>query len=82
MAALQDSLVKSAHSELALFDLYWLVVTFPCGKSAHSGDDQVESRKWWAAGVCQVLPSYQNRQIGALDETAVAHQSSLFISVL
>ena len=31
VAALQDSLVKSAHSELALFALYWLVVTFPCG---------------------------------------------------
>ena len=31
VAALQDSLGKSAHSELALFALYWLVVTFPCG---------------------------------------------------
>ena len=31
LAALQDSLKKSAHSELALFALYWLVVTFPCG---------------------------------------------------
>ena len=26
-----DSLGKSAHSELALFALYWLVVTLPCG---------------------------------------------------
>ena len=49
MAALQDSLEKDAHSELALFALYWLVVIFPCG-SAHSGDDQVESRIWLAAG--------------------------------
>ena len=32
VAALQDSLGKSAHSELALFALYWFVVTFPCGK--------------------------------------------------
>ena len=31
MAALQDSLGNNAHSELALFALYWLVVTFPCG---------------------------------------------------
>ena len=31
VAALQESLVKSAHSELALFALYWLVVTFPNG---------------------------------------------------
>ena len=31
VAALQDSLEKSAHSELASFALYWLVVTFPCG---------------------------------------------------
>ena len=31
VAALKDSLGKSAHSELALFALYWLVVTFPCG---------------------------------------------------
>ena len=28
VAALQDSLGKSAHSELALFALYWIVVTF------------------------------------------------------
>ena len=46
VAALQGSLGKSAHSELALFALYWLVVW----NSAHSGDDQVESRIWWAAG--------------------------------
>ena len=32
VAALQDSLGKSAHSELALFALYWLVVTFHCGR--------------------------------------------------
>ena len=31
VAALQDSLEKCAHSELALFAVYWLVVTFPCG---------------------------------------------------
>ena len=30
----------------------------------------------------QVIPSYQNRQISALDETADAPQSCLFISVL
>ena len=42
-------LKKSANSELALFALYWLVVTFTCG-IVHSGDDQVESCIWWAAG--------------------------------
>ena len=42
---------------------------FSLWNSAHSGDDQVES---------QVLPSYQNRQISALDEMADAPQSSLF----
>ena len=31
VAALQDSLGKSAHSELALFALYWLIVTYLCG---------------------------------------------------
>ena len=76
VAALQDSLVKSAHSELALFALYWLVVTFPCGivhilvmirlRVVHGG-----------RRVGQVLPSYQNRQISALNETADAPQSSL-----
>ena len=75
MAALQDSLGKSAHSELALFALYWLVVTFPCGivhilvmirlRVVYSG-----------RRVGQVLPSYQNRQISALDGTADAPQSS------
>ena len=75
VAALQDSLGESAHSELALFALYWLVVTIPCGIVLYVV-------RW----VCQVLPSYQNRQIGALDETADAPQSSLlsslFLSVL
>ena len=81
VAALQDSLGKSAHSELALFALYWLVVTFPCG-TVHT---LVMIRLRVAFGgrrVGQVLPSYQNRQIGAIDETADALQSSLFISVL
>ena len=31
VAALQDFMAKRAHSELAVFTLYWLVVTFPCG---------------------------------------------------
>ena len=39
-------------------------------------EDQVESRIWWAAGGSS--PSYQNRQMSALDETADAPQSSLF----
>ena len=62
---------KSEHSELALFALYSLVVTFPCGmvhilvmirlRVIHGG-------RW----VGQVLLSYQNRQICALDETADA----------
>ena len=39
-------------------------------------EDQVERRMWWAVG--QVLPSYQNRQISALDETADAPRSRLF----
>ena len=61
LAALQDSLGKSAHSELALFPLYWLVFTFPCGivhilvmiklRVVYGG---------WRVG--QVLPSYQNPQ--------------------
>ena len=73
-AALQDSLGKSAHSELALFALNWLV-TFPCGKV----DILVMTRSRVVYGgrrVGQVLPSYQNRQISALDETADAPQSS------
>ena len=81
MAALHDSLGESAHSELALFALYWLVVTFTCGivhilvmirlRVVHGG-----------RRVGQVLPSYQNRQISTLDVTADAPQSSLFTSVL
>ena len=31
VAALRDSLGKNAHCELALFALYWLVITLPCG---------------------------------------------------
>ena len=81
VAALQVSLGKRAHSELALFALYWLVVTFPCGivhmlvmirlRVVHGG-----------RRVGQVLPSYQNRQINPLDETADAPQSSLLFSSL
>ena len=70
VAALQDSLVKSAHSELASFALCWLVVTFPCMirlRVVYGG---------WRVG--QVLPPWQNRQISALDETADAPQSCLF----
>ena len=68
---------KSAHSELALFALYLLVVTFPCG-IVHI---LVMIRLRVVFGgrrVGQVPPSYQNRQISALDETADAPQSSLF----
>ena len=84
LAALQDSLWKSAHSELALFALYWLVVTFPCG-TVHI---LVLIRLRVVFGgrrVGQVLPSYQNRQIGALGETADApllFSSLLFSSLL
>ena len=77
VAALQDSLVQSAHFELALFALYWLVVTFPCGM-VHI---MVMIRLRVVFGgrrVGQVLPSNQNHQIGAFDETADAPQSSLF----
>ena len=77
VAALQDSLGKSAHSELALFALCWLVVTFPCG-TVHT---PVMIRLRVENGgrrVGQVLPSCQNRQISALDETADAPQSGLF----
>ena len=69
--------MKNAHSEVALFALYWLVVAFPCeivhilvmigSRVVHGG-----------RRVGQVLPSYQNRQISALDEMADAPQSSLF----
>ena len=70
---------KSAHSELALFALYWLIVTFPFG-IVHI---LVMIRLRVVFGgrrVGQVFPSYQNRQISALDETADALSlvSSLF----
>ena len=78
VAALQDSLEKKgAHSELALFALYWLVVTFPCG-IVHILVMIRLRVVYGGRRVGQVLPSYQNRQISALDETADAPQSSLF----
>ena len=77
VAALQDSLEKSAHSELALFALYWLVVTFPCGM-VHNLEMIRLRVVCGGRRVGQVLPSYQNRQISALDETAGAPLSSLF----
>ena len=77
VAALQDSLVKSAHAELALFALYWLVVTLPCG-IVHILVMISLRVVYGGRRVGQVLPSYQNRQISALDETADAPQSSLF----
>ena len=77
MAALQDSLGKSAHSELALFALYWLVVTFPCGIVHILVTIRLRVENG-GRRVGQVLRSYQNRQISALDETADAPQSSLF----
>ena len=73
----RHSLGKSAHSELALFALHWLIVTFPCG-IVHI---LVMIRLRVEDGgrrVGQVLPSYQNRQKSALDETADVPQSSLF----
>ena len=72
MAALQDSLEKSAHSELALFALYWLNVTFPCG-IVH-----------FLVMIRLRVVFYQNREICALDETAVALSlvSSLFSSLV
>ena len=76
VAALQDFIGKSAHSELALFALYWIVVTFPCG-IVHILV-VVRLRVVYGGRVGQVLPSYQNRQISALDETADAPQFSLF----
>ena len=77
LAALQDSLVKSGHSELALFALYWLVVTLPCG-IVHILVMIRLRVVYGGRRVGQVLPSYQNRQISALDSPV----SSLFISVL
>ena len=68
---------KSAHSELALFALYSLVVTFPCG-IVHILVMIRLSVVYGGRRVGQVLPSYQNGQISALDETADAPQSSLF----
>ena len=76
MAALQDSLEKSPHSEVALFALHWSIVTFACGimhilvmirLRAENGGRRVG----------HVLLLYQNRQISALGETADAPQSSL-----
>ena len=77
LAALQDSLGKSAHSELALFALYWPVVTFPCG-IVHILVMIRLRVVYGGRRVGQVLPSYQNRQKSALDETADVPQSSLF----
>ena len=77
MAALQDSLGKSANSELASFALYWLVVTFHCRKLHILVMIRLRV-VYGGRRVGQVLPSYQNRQISALDETADAPQSSLF----
>ena len=76
VAALQDSLGKSAHSELASFALYWLVVTFPCGMVHILVMIRLRVVFGGRRGG-QVLPSYQNRQISALDETADAPQSGL-----
>ena len=75
MAGLQDSFVKSAHSELASFALYWLVVTFPCGIVRILV--MIRLKVVGERRVGQVLPLYQHRQISALDETADAPQSSL-----
>ena len=77
VAALQDSLGKSAHSELALFALYWLVVTFPFG-IVHNLEMIRLRVVFGGRRVGQVRPSYQNRQISALDVTADAPQSCLF----
>ena len=77
MAALQDSLEKRAHSGLALFALYWLVVTFPCG-IVHILVMIRLRVGYGGRRVGHVLPSYQNRQISAIDETADAPQSGLF----
>ena len=65
---------KSAHSELALFALHWLVVTFHCG-IVHILVMFRLRVVYGGRRVGQVLPSYQNRQINALDETADAPQS-------
>ena len=77
VAALQDSFGKSSHSELALFALYWLVVTFLCGIEHILVMIRLRV-VYGGRRVGQVLPSYQNRQTSALDETADAPQSSLF----
>ena len=67
---------KSAHSELASFALVWLVVTFPCGM-VHILVMIRLRVVFCGRRVGQVLPSHQNRQISALDETADAPQSNL-----
>ena len=67
----------SAHSELALFALYWLVVTFPFGM-VHILVMIKLRVVYGGRRVGQVPPSYHHRQISALDETADANQSSLF----
>ena len=80
VAAHQDSLGRSAHSELALFALCWLVVTFPCG-IVHILVMIRLRVLFGGRRVGQVPPSHQNRQISALDKTADAPQSSLFSSL-
>ena len=80
VAALQDSLGKSAHSELALSALYCPRRHYSLWNSAHSGDDQVESRIWWAAGGSS--PTFVPESPDwCLDETAEA-SSLLFSSLL
>ena len=74
LAALQDSLWKSAHSELALFALYWLVVTFPCGVVHFLVMIRLRV-VFGGRRVVQVLPSYQNGQIRL---THLSLVSSLF----
>ena len=71
MAALQDSLEKSVHSELAFFALYWFVVTFPFG-TVHILVMIRLRVVYGGRRVGQVLPSNQNRRISALDEETLA----------
>ena len=87
VAALQDSLGKSAHSELALFALCWLVVTLPCGimhilvmirlRVAYGGR---WVKSYLRTRIARLVPSM--RRLTHLSQVSLLFSPLLFISVL
>ena len=78
-------LAKSAHSELALFALYWLVVTFPCGivhilvmirlRVVYGGGGWVKS--YLRTRIARLVPSMRR-----LTHLSLVFFSSLFFSLV